>query len=194
MDRNLSAAEPGSEPVESPSTRRAWIEIPLLADDHVFKVLSPSTRRAWIEIAILKVGLKPSLQSPSTRRAWIEILCPIALTIRVFVALHPEGVDRNHKAHGITVAKSVVALHPEGVDRNRPCLIREVYRAGSPSTRRAWIEIFLDAHREISQQSPSTRRAWIEIRKESSSLRCNWRSPSTRRAWIEIEGGSCPLP
>ena len=56
------------------------------------------------------------------------------------VALHPEGVDRNHRLP--KVARVVlVALHPEGVDRN-PMGVDAGYVARlSPSTRRAWIEI-----------------------------------------------------
>ena len=34
------------------------------------------------------------------------------------VALHPEGVDRNHSVRSSTRTKWAVALHPEGVDRN----------------------------------------------------------------------------
>ncbi|MCI7625797.1 MAG: hypothetical protein MST06_05450 [Firmicutes bacterium] len=34
-----------------------------------------------------------------------------------FVALHPEGVDRNY-CFGCNVGGDVVTLHPEGVDRN----------------------------------------------------------------------------
>ena len=38
-------------------------------------------------------------------------------TTGIVVALHPEGVDRNHRLP--KVARVVlVALHPEGVDRN----------------------------------------------------------------------------
>ena len=80
----------------------------------------------------------------------------------------------------------------------------------SPSTRRAWIEIFTAStvlrrrtavalhpegvDRNISSSiravysgsSPSTRRAWIEIsRRTLKSM--PYLSPSTRRAWIEIQ-------
>ena len=56
--------------------------------------------------------------SPSTRRAWIEIV--IFIHFRHFgeVALHPEGVDRNHKVNLSGRKAKQVALHPEGVDRN----------------------------------------------------------------------------
>ncbi len=56
----------------------------------------------------------------------------------------------------------------------------------SPSTRRAWIEIFRgEVDFKAVEASPSTRRAGIEI---IMLLRCLVLklSPSTRRAWIEI--------
>ena len=34
---------------------------------------SPSSRRAWIEILLLRGRFYPAWQSPSSRRAWIEI-------------------------------------------------------------------------------------------------------------------------
>ena len=36
----------------------------------------------------------------------------------MYVALHPEGVDRNLDIVGTFDASDGVALHPEGVDRN----------------------------------------------------------------------------
>ena len=55
--------------------------------------------------------------SPSTRRAWIEIRTYRQNNRKRFVALHPEGVDRNYQfAPLLRISK--VALHPEGVDRN----------------------------------------------------------------------------
>ena len=58
------------------------------------------------------------LLSPSSRRAWIEIPVPLATSVKAFVALLAEGVDRNHS----------------GV--RYPLVIMT-----SPSSRRAWIEI-----------------------------------------------------
>ena len=55
---------------KSPSTRRAWIEIPVTRDDSLKRAKSPSTRRAWIEICILYL-----------------------LNTLINVALHTEGVD-----------------------------------------------------------------------------------------------------
>ena len=79
----------------SPSSRRAWIEIPRPARRSRMDSTSPSSRRAWIEIgtlnfrtsfwsvALLAEGVDrntfcPPLflllrLSPSSRRAWIEI-------------------------------------------------------------------------------------------------------------------------
>ena len=55
--------------------------------------------------------------SPSTRRAWIEIQKYFYVLKLIFVALHPEGVDRNY-VHADLAQLVKVALHPEGVDRN----------------------------------------------------------------------------
>ena len=54
---------------ESPSPRRAWIEICLLGRQHLCK------------------------QSPSPRRAWIEIIFGDIIYSKVYVALPTEGVD-----------------------------------------------------------------------------------------------------
>ena len=58
----------------------------------------------------------------------------------IVVALHPEGVDRNHRDAWNNFISSV-ALHPEGVDRNFLFAPELTLFSGSPSTRRAWIEI-----------------------------------------------------
>ena len=126
-----------------------------------------------------------------------------------WVALHPEGVDRNlgdrmgglvvlHGSpstrrawieipdHADEAAPCTVALHPEGVDRNSKLLTNGVLAKPSPSTRRAWIEIFAQTtYRHAWSRSPSTRRAWIEIL-TSLTMTATRSSPSTRRAWIEI--------
>ena len=79
---------------------------------------SPSTRRAWIEMESTSEYAEEPETSPSTRRAWIEIhiLCTMH-TVKP-VALHPEGVDRNHRLPKVARVVLAVALHPEGVDRN----------------------------------------------------------------------------
>ena len=75
VDRNPIVAAHLKAEEESPSMRRAWIEIfgsVLKAD----LVVSPSMRRAWIEIALNSSSDVPA-QSPSMRRAWIEMILRI---------------------------------------------------------------------------------------------------------------------
>ena len=56
--------------------------------------LSPSSQRAWIEIPEGRhQGQKPG--SPSSQRAWIEIIVSVPADETVGVALLAEGVDRN---------------------------------------------------------------------------------------------------
>ena len=80
---------------------------------------SPSSRRAWIEIQPAGPCRILPGRSPSSRRAWIEITYPSALRRRAYVALLAEGVDRNCKVKDIGMMLNV-ALLAEGVDRNRP--------------------------------------------------------------------------
>ena len=61
------------------------------------------------------------------------------------------------------IGKFAVALLAEGVDRNN-FLNYNIRRMGSPSSRRAWIEIDVDKIADQQNTSPSSRRAWIEIR------------------------------
>ena len=60
-----------------------------------------------------------------------------------WVALHPEGVDRNFRMPLMPMRELSVALHPEGVDRNSSESLRSFFPVSSPSTRRAWIEMAL---------------------------------------------------
>ena len=62
--------------------------------------------------------------------------------MKVYVALLTEGVDRNL---GIGVDHNLalpVALLAEGVDRNFAVCVKTFWSFLSPSSRRAWIEIF----------------------------------------------------
>ena len=78
---------------------------------------SPSTRRAWIEICpktvyiiLLRVALHPEgVDRNNNRCTCLMSWC---------VALHPEGVDRNRYSFRHFFRPRRVALHPEGVDRN----------------------------------------------------------------------------
>ena len=58
--------------VQSPSSRRAWIEIHSCHQAHRSN-RSPSSRRAWIEIVHDMQVVPATFPSPSSRRAWIEI-------------------------------------------------------------------------------------------------------------------------
>ena len=78
--------------------------------------------------------------SPSSRRAWIEIRIPVRPAGSSRVALLAEGVDRNDVEKAKTLNLDV-ALLAEGVDRNRLSPPRNSGSSGSPSSRRAWIEI-----------------------------------------------------
>ena len=124
--------------------------------------------------------------SPSSRRAWIEICQGVGSWASSFVALLAEGVDRNRtegshhqpRAGVALLAEGVdrnmyylqyyfpspfVALLAEGVDRNSSLMASKPLRTGSPSSRRAWIEIAMKKLEESGQMSPSSRRAWIEM-------------------------------
>ena len=94
MDRNFYDKADGSEPVkESPSSRRAWIEIL-----HGGQLL----RRDLV--ALLAEGVDRNFATS----AYAEIPA---------VALLAEGVDRNQQGHDLDAALQV-ALLAEGVDRN----------------------------------------------------------------------------
>ena len=101
------------------------------------------------------------------------------------VALLAEGVDRNYALPRRERA-FIVALLAEGVDRNMTAYRQTVPGLGSPSSRRAWIEISRCPSLTTCPASPSSRRAWIEINRSMASLMAAQRSPSSRRAWIEI--------
>ena len=126
------------------------------------------------------------LLSPSSRRAWIEIARIMMFWSSARVALLAEGVDRNINIPPVACG-GIVALLAEGVDRNRNRSRLLLTRLGSPSSRRAWIEITSGrCDTRLSSRSPSSRRAWIEITSGRCDTRLSSRSPSSRRAWIEI--------
>ena len=70
--------------------------------------------------------------------------------------------------------------------------MHNILEFGSPSSRRAWIEISAACSFSVRLMSPSSRRAWIEIAKNPHPLWESGESPSSRRAWIEIyhQGGA----
>ena len=101
---------------------------------------SPSSRRAWIEIGGRRAAHQAG-RSPSSRRAWIEIAICCTTGSGSTVALLAEGVDRNRDERDNAKATRV-ALLAEGVDRNFGLVGHLHFFDGSPSSRRAWIEMY----------------------------------------------------
>ncbi len=58
-----------------------------------YVIQSPSTRREWIEMDVGGAANILSVTSPSTRREWIEIDFGFLKRGNEFVSLHTEGVD-----------------------------------------------------------------------------------------------------
>ena len=79
-----------------------------------------------------------------------------------------------------------VALLAEGVDRNPYGTVLYIEGVGSPSSRRAWIEIHSGSRHE--------RCRWVALLAEGVDRNIQraviagkiYQSPSSRRAWIEI--------
>ena len=148
--------------------------------------MSPSSRRAWIEIRT-RASWRRTFSSPSSRRAWIEIRLRGSFRSPAWVALLAEGVDRNHK--GCSHARqSRVALLAEGVDRNSKGHRASRLIDRSPSSRRAWIEIWLSwfasAAMLVALLAEGVDRNFFRFLCRSQDDP----SPSSRRAWIEISG------
>ena len=101
------------------------------------------------------------------------------------VALLMEGVDRNLSACD-TLHKGGVALLMEGVDRNTGKHLPPVIAFLSPSSWRAWIEIWMIWTSAavwtvaLLMEGVDRNKRW---RKHTGRKR---RSPSSWRAWIEI--------
>ena len=112
----------------------------LTAPGRRWKSRSPSSRRAWIEI-LQFIVLPCNIESPSSRRAWIEIKRCLQWWAVALVALLAEGVDRNSFSGIQKAAPGMVALLAEGVDRNLLSWWFRLRHCGSPSSRRAWIEM-----------------------------------------------------
>ena len=101
----------------SPSSRRAWIEIPLywkFWNDRYVALLAEGVDRNFLA------------DKPTEKRRWVALLA--------------EGVDRNIRALKKGLNRPV-ALLAEGVDRNRLGMCLIIWASMSPSSRRAWIEI-----------------------------------------------------
>ena len=147
---------------------------------------SPSPRRAWIEMSGTN-GKGMTLKSPSPRRAWIEIVVVVIVAITLFGRPPHGGRGLKSKRIKLCILQSF-CRPPHG---GRGLKYRGFYqhfqlKVGSPSPRRAWIEITNLSISALLLKSPSPRRAWIEII-IALRLAGSDRSPSPRRAWIEIK-------
>ena len=104
-----------------------------------------------------------------------------------WVALLAEGVGRNPICSWRSRSGCwTVALLAEGVGRNEWWCLSEWYGLSSPSSRRAWVEIFSPPPADRLDGSPSSRRAWVEITRRPFPPMIWTPSPSSRRAWVEI--------
>ena len=91
----MSQAELDKIKRESPSAKRAWIEM-ATNSYREGRLRSPSAKRAWIEMRPNFTAYIIKIRSPSAKRAWIEIETGAgACTLLAEVALCEEGVDRN---------------------------------------------------------------------------------------------------
>ena len=189
VDRNQKQLAKNGGLTASPSSRRAWIEIPPAQFPGPCHSPSPSSRRAWIEIPFSRT-LRRVSGSPSSRRAWIEIACNAA----GFPAAFPSPSSRRAWieicfSQGLHDTFAAVALLAEGVDRNIYTPGEKTGMVRSPSSRRAWIE--------IPCPSSSPRQCLVALLAEGvdrnqqadAELKQKITSPSSRRAWIEI--GRC---
>ena len=125
----------------SPSSRRAWVEIYIYHAKSYSPAVSPSSRRAWVEICLSQASVILAGWSPSSRRAWVEINMTALFQPLAAVALLAEGVGRN-VALGHYRHHQRVALLAEGVGRNHRSRPVFLSLSMSPSSRRAWVEIW----------------------------------------------------
>ena len=118
VDRNFLGTVPRPDALKSPSSRRAWIEIPrqCLPGPH-------------LQVALLAEGVDRNKKEPN----------PAQIALKV--ALLAEGVDRNSLRAVDVPVMPRVALLAEGVDRNNDREGSWQFYIESSSSRRAWIEI-----------------------------------------------------
>ena len=157
----------------------------------------------------LGICIQGALASPSSRRAWVEMVSRAICGWNWTVALLAEGVGRNTGVH-LLRWRDVVALLAEGVGRNGLGAQIHHHKAMSPSSRRAWVEIFrLLVHitpPDVALLAEGVGRNQLFADPSASTLqvallaegvgRNGWagvyaavrvQSPSSRRAWVEIE-------
>ena len=79
-----------------------------------------------------------------------------------------------------------VALLAEGVDRNCVTVVGCIRQGWSPSSRRAWIEIFQPPGRPVHLPVALLAEGVDRNHSKSRCIIASGESPSSRRAWIEI--------
>ena len=72
---------------------------------------SPSSRRAWVEIPTFPQALR-RYTSPSSRRAWVEMQMLTSANDAYLVALLAEGVGRNERI--VTIVWQLTGRPPRG--------------------------------------------------------------------------------
>ena len=104
---------------------------------------SPSARKVWIEIALVACILN-CLKSPSARKVWIEIQPNNKLKAATYVTFREEGVDWNCKRlKQSSKSKGHLPRGRCGLKFSINGLCR--HYAASPSARKVWIEIWYTA-------------------------------------------------
>ena len=152
VDRNKGRPPPIHQVAQSPSSRRAWIEMVARSQPRTAPQ-SPSSRRAWIEIqkvlkntAMLSVALLAEgvdrndqmqplarwvMTSPSSRRAWIEMIWTCKLTLaKKSPSSRRAWIEMSDRSSFCSLAS--VALLAEGVDRNFGADFRSTDLCGRP--------------------------------------------------------------
>ena len=130
VDRNDVAVFHAPVSRQSPSSRRAWIEILLissLATGQMVALLAEGVDRNMC-LPLIRCSPPVALLAEGVDRNQIVYLLPLPLGL---VALLAEGVDRN-RFTAIPLTEPAVALLAEGVDRNSPAAPGSYAYVGRP--------------------------------------------------------------
>ena len=110
---------------------------------------SPSSRRAWVEIPMERIRKEGVYAVALLAEGVGRNVVPTQLCAGRFVALLAEGVGRNSMWNATVGRYTNVALLAEGVGRNELSTLWTTPPHRSPSSRRAWVEITLIAGRVL---------------------------------------------
>ena len=147
---------------------------------------SPSTRREWIEIYTLNPAILPTA-SPSTRREWIEMLRCTGCAVGTGCLPPHGGSGLKSSVLSMTLNRSP-RLPPHGGSGLKCRWSPASGGTGrSPSTRREWIEISPSrSGGTVRTRLPPHGGSGLKLFGCQSSGGLHTASPSTRREWIEI--------